>query len=106
MVDTVKQDGEVSISYMKWFEHDQMLLEEGRAEERKNTEKERENAKLERLRAEAAENRANSAESRANSAESRADSAESRANFAESLNHSLSEKLRLYEKTYGKLSTP
>ena len=106
MVDTVKQDGEVSISYMKWFEHDQMLLEEGRAEERKNTEKERENAKLERLRAEAAENRANSAESRANSAESRANSAESRANFAESLNHSLSEKLRLYEKTYGKLSTP
>ena len=71
MVDTVKQDGEVSIAYMKWFEHDQMLLEEGRAEERKNTEKER-------LRADA----------------------------AESLNHSLSEKLRLYEKTYGKLSTP
>ena len=89
MVDTVKQDGEVSIAYMKWFEHDQMLLEEGRdkgrAEERKNTEKEREKAKLERL---------------------RADAAESRANSAESLNHSLSEKLRLYEKTYGKLSTP
>ena len=78
MVDTVKQDGEVSIAYMKWFEHDQMLLEEGRAEERKNTEKER----------------------------LRADAAESRANSAESLNHSLSEKLRLYEKTYGKLSTP
>ena len=89
MVDTVKQDGEVSIAYMKWFEHDQMLLEEGRdkgrAEERKNTEKEREKAKLERL---------------------RADAAESRANSAESLNHSLSEKLRLYEKKYGKLSTP
>ena len=72
MVDTVKQDGEVSIAYMKWFEHDQMLLEEGRdkgrAEERKNTEKER----------------------------LRADAAESRANSAESLNHSLSEKLRLY----------
>ena len=89
MVDTVKQDGEVSIAYMKWFEHDQMLLEEGRdkgrAEERKNTEKEREKAKLERL---------------------RADAAESRANSAESLNHSLSEKLRLYEKTYGKFSTP
>ena len=89
MVDTVKQDGEVSLAYMKWFEHDQMLLEEGRdkgrAEERKNTEKEREKAKLERL---------------------RADAAESRANSAESLNHSLSEKLRLYEKTYGKLSTP
>ena len=84
MVDTVKQDGEVSIAYMKWFEHDQMLLEEGRVEERKNTEKER-------LRADAAENRANSAESRAIS--------------AESLNHSLSEKLRLCEKKYGKLST-
>ena len=78
MVDTVKQDGEVSIAYMKWFEHDQMLLEEGRAEERRNTEKER----------------------------LRADAAESRANSAENLNHSLSEKLRLYEKTYGKLSTP
>ena len=78
MVDTVKQDGEVSIAYMKWFEHDQMLLEEGREEERKNTE-------IERL---------------------RADAAESRANSAESLSHSLSEKLRLYEKTYGKLSIP
>ena len=62
MVDIVKHDGEVSLAYMKWFEHDRMMVEEGREEERKNTERER-------LRAENAEARAYSAETRANSAE-------------------------------------
>ena len=52
MVDIVKHDGEVSLAYMKWFEHDRMMMEEGREEERKNIERER-------LRA---ENRASSAE--------------------------------------------
>ena len=62
MVDIVKHDGEVSLAYMKWFEHDRMMMEEGREEERKNTERER-------LRAENAEARAYSAETRASSAE-------------------------------------
>ena len=62
MVDIVKHDGEVSLAYMKWFEHDRMMVEEGREEERKNTEGER-------LRAENAEARAYSAETRASSAE-------------------------------------
>ena len=55
MVDTVKQDGEVSLAYMKGFERDMLMYEEGREEERKNTEKERERAEKERLRANAAE---------------------------------------------------
>ena len=55
MVDIVKHDGEVSLAYMKWFEHDRIMMEEGREEERKNTERER-------LRAENAEGRAYSAE--------------------------------------------
>ena len=69
MVDIVKHDGEVSLAYMKWFEHDRMMVEEGREEERKNTERER-------LRAENAEALAYSAETRASSAETRASSAE------------------------------
>ena len=55
MVEQVKRDGEVSLRYMKWFEHDRMMMEKGREQERQNTERER-------LRAEAAEIRANSAE--------------------------------------------
>ena len=56
------------------FEHwdsgpDEELREQGRAEERKNTE-------AERQRADAAENRAEKAENRAEKAESRADAAE------------------------------
>lgn len=46
MVDRVKHDGEVSLQYMKSFEHDQMMYEQGheqgRKEEQKNTEQERE----------------------------------------------------------------
>ena len=55
MVDTVKQDGEVSLAYMKGFERDMLMYEEGREEERKNTERERERAEKEYLRANAAE---------------------------------------------------
>ena len=53
MVNVVKHDREVSLNYMKSFERDQMLikqgLEQGREQERANTERER-------LRAEHAEN--------------------------------------------------
>ena len=44
MVDIVKQDGEVSLSYMKGFERDTIMYEKGQAAERKNTEKERQRA--------------------------------------------------------------
>ena len=37
MVDVVKRDGEVSLQYMKSFEHDQLMYEEGRLAEIKNT---------------------------------------------------------------------
>ena len=40
MVETVKRDKEVALDYMKVFEREQMLREEGRAEERINTERE------------------------------------------------------------------
>ena len=49
MVDAVKRDGEVSLRYMKSFEHDQLMyeqgvergIEQGRLAEIKNTEKEK-----------------------------------------------------------------
>ena len=44
MVDIVKRDGEVSLSYMKGFERDTIMYEKGQAAERKNTEKERQRA--------------------------------------------------------------
>ena len=44
MVDIVKRDGEVSLSYMKGFERDTIMYEKGQAAERKNTERERQRA--------------------------------------------------------------
>ena len=44
MVDVVKRDGEVSLRYMKWFEHDKMMYEEGRLTEKENTEREKKRA--------------------------------------------------------------
>ena len=54
MVDVVKRDGEVSLRYMKSFEHDQMMYEEGkevgreegRLAEMENTEREKERADM------------------------------------------------------------
>lgn len=54
MVDTVKRDGEVSLRYMKSFEHDQMMYaqgeeagrELGRLSEMKNTEREKKRADM------------------------------------------------------------
>ncbi len=57
MVDVVKRDGEVSLRYMKSFEHDQMMYEEGRLAEMRNTERERKVAEKERLRADMAQGR-------------------------------------------------
>ena len=39
-MDVVKRDGEVSLQYMKNFEHDQLMYEEGRLAEIENTERE------------------------------------------------------------------
>ena len=44
MVDIVKRDGEVSLSYMKGFERDTIMYEKGQEAERKNTERERQRA--------------------------------------------------------------
>ena len=50
MVDVVKRDGEVSLRYMKSFEHDQLVyasgVELGRQAERENTERERQKAEI------------------------------------------------------------
>ena len=62
MVDQVKRDGEVSLRYMKWFEHDQMMYEQGRKEEQANTERERKIAEQERKNAEQEKKRAEAAE--------------------------------------------
>ena len=52
MVDAVKRDGEVSLRYMKSFEHDQLMyergIEQGRLAEIKNTERERQNTEKEK----------------------------------------------------------
>ncbi len=73
MVEIVKRDQEVTVGYMKWFERDRMLreesLEEGRAEERKNTEAERQRADEEHQRADEAEKNMETACQRADAAE-------------------------------------
>lgn len=62
MVNAVKHDREVSLSYMKMIEWEKVLIRQGREEEQVNTERER-------LRADSAEKRAVFAEERANHAE-------------------------------------
>ena len=69
MVDVVKRDGEVSLRYMKSFEHDPLMYaqgeeagrelgrEEGRLAEMKNTERERKIAEKEKSRADMAQYR-------------------------------------------------
>ena len=58
MVDIVKQDKEVSLAYMKIFEREAMLIDQGRDLERENTRKAE-------LRAEAAEQQAEAAQQQA-----------------------------------------
>lgn len=54
MVNVVKRDGEVSLRYMKSFEHDQLMYEEGREagrlSEMKNTEREKSRADIAQIR--------------------------------------------------------
>ena len=69
MVDQVKRDGEVSLRYMKWFEHDQMMYEQGRKEEQENTERERKIAEQERKNAERERQIAEQEKKRAEAAE-------------------------------------
>ena len=57
MVDVVKRDGEVSLRYMKSFEHDQMMYEEGRLAEMKNTEREKKRADMAQSRVDIAQSR-------------------------------------------------
>ena len=81
MVRRVKEDGEVSLEYMKIFEREEMLVKQGISQgisqgiiqgqemERKNTEKERQNAARERQNAMREQQRADVAERRATVAE-------------------------------------
>lgn len=66
MVTKIKEDGEVSLEYMKIFEREEMLINQGfrrgQAQERVNTERERQ-------RADAAETKANTEKARADAAE-------------------------------------
>lgn len=62
MVKTVKYDREVSIEFMKIQEREEMLIEQGRAEERANTERERQRADEERVNTEREKQRADEAQ--------------------------------------------
>ena len=73
MVRKVKEDGEVSLEYMKIFEREEMLIKQGISQgqemERKNTERERQNVEKERQNATRERQRADVAEQRAAVAE-------------------------------------
>ena len=62
MVDIVKRDGEVSLSYMKGFERDTIMYEKGQEAERQNTERERQRADSAEKARDEAENVRNQAE--------------------------------------------
>lgn len=62
MVDVVKHDKEVSLNYMKTVEWEEMLIKQGRKEEKANTERERLRADREAKRADSATERADRAE--------------------------------------------
>ncbi|MGN1141418.1 MAG: Rpn family recombination-promoting nuclease/putative transposase [Oliverpabstia sp.] len=69
MINLVKQDREVSLEYMKIFEREEMLIEQGiqqgRQEEQINTERERQRAEQEKNRADHEKNRADHEKERA-----------------------------------------
>ena len=72
MVEQVKRDGEVSLSYMKGFERDTLMYEKGVEEERKNTERERRRADFaEKARMKAEEARRKEQEARRKEQEAR-----------------------------------
>lgn len=84
MVELVKQDEEVSLGYMKIFEREKMLvnqgikqgIKQGREEEQANTERERKRADAAERRAVAAEEQASAAEKQVSAAEKRVVAAE------------------------------
>lgn len=69
MVEIVKQDEEVSLSYMKIFEREEIIFNQSIEHEKANTERERQRANAEA-------NRANAEKSRADVEKERADAAE------------------------------
>ena len=62
MVMLVKHDKEVKLSFMKIFEREEMIRQQGRKEEQANTERERLRADCERERADSEKQRADHAE--------------------------------------------
>ena len=76
MVDIVKRDGEVSLSYMKGFERDTIMYEKGQEAKRQNTERERQ-------RADSAEKARDEAKKERDEAENVRDSAEKARMIAE-----------------------
>lgn len=76
IVEAVKQNKEVEISYMKSWEREQELLRQGREEERINTERERKRAELAEQRVEQTEQKAKQAEQGMEQQKQRAELAE------------------------------
>lgn len=69
MVKQVKHDKEVSLNYMKVAEREEMLIKQGRKEEKANTERERKRADTEKARADTEKARADAEKARADRAE-------------------------------------
>lgn len=80
MVEKVKEDKGVLLEYMKIWEREQMIREEGveagKAEQEKETEKERQRAEKERQRAQKEQQRAQKEQQRAQKEQQRAEKAE------------------------------
>ena len=79
MVEYVKRDKEVSLKYMKVAEWEEMLIRQGRNEEKSNTEKERMRADTEKERADTEKERADTEKERADTEKERADTEKERA---------------------------
>lgn len=86
MVNIVKHDKGVSLEYMKIIEREEMLIQQGRQEERVNTERERQRAEQEK-------NRANQEKERADQEKERADQEKERADYLEEELRRLKEQL-------------
>ncbi len=82
MVDEIKSNGEVSLKYMKIFEREEMLINEGFE---RGQEKERANTERERQRADAAEIKADTEKARADAAQNIADTEKARADAAQNI---------------------
>ena len=97
MVDRVKHDREVSLNYMKVAEWEEMLIKQGREEEKANTERERQRVEEEKANAERERMRAEKEKANTERERLRAEAEKARADQAEEELKRLKEQLALSE---------